>query len=516
MSLKRNILANYVSQIYVTLIGIVMVPLYLRYMGAETYGLVGFFAMIQVWFGLLDMGLTLTLVRETARFRGNAVDALTYRNLVRALELIFVGVGVVGGALLFFNSASIASSWLKIEHLDIEMVVGSLQLMAVTIAMRWISGLYRGIVTGAELFVWLSGFNAFIASWRFIGVIPLLIWLGGTPLVFFGYQCIIGLGELIGLFVMARCLMPVLPSNARLGWSLKSMGYSVQNSFAFSISISFAALVWVMMTQVDKLLLSKLLSLTDYGVFTLSVLAASGVSLIAGPLSSALLPRLARLHAQGAEDELIILYKKMTRAVVVMVAPASFLLAMFSENILFAWTGNALIAAQGKSVLSLYALGNGILAVAAFPYYLQYANGKLRLHLMGSGLFLAVFIPSLLFLTQTYGVIGAGYAWLVANIAYFLFWTPMVHERFAKGHHVQWLIHDVVAPSVTSTVALLAFSVLMSVTEAWPTDRVSLVIVLVAVGFVAVIIALLGQSFFRSIVKNWLTLMIDHCSKGEK
>ena len=70
MSLKHNILSNYVSQIYVTVIGIVMVPLYLKYMGAEAYGLVGFFAMLQAWFQLLDMGLTPTMSRETARYRG--------------------------------------------------------------------------------------------------------------------------------------------------------------------------------------------------------------------------------------------------------------------------------------------------------------------------------------------------------------------------------------------------------------------------------------------------------------
>ena len=33
-----------------------MVPLYVRYMGVEAYGLVGFYAMLQGWFMLLDMG----------------------------------------------------------------------------------------------------------------------------------------------------------------------------------------------------------------------------------------------------------------------------------------------------------------------------------------------------------------------------------------------------------------------------------------------------------------------------
>ena len=90
MSLKKNILANYASQIYITLIGIVVVPLYMKYMGSEAYGLVGFFAMLQAWFNLLDMGLTPTIARETARFRGCETDALNYRRLVRALEGIFV------------------------------------------------------------------------------------------------------------------------------------------------------------------------------------------------------------------------------------------------------------------------------------------------------------------------------------------------------------------------------------------------------------------------------------------
>ena len=76
VNLKRNIFANYLSMFYVTLVGVAIVPLYIKYMGAEAYGLVGFYAMLQVWFNLLDMGLTPTIARETARFHRGAVDAL--------------------------------------------------------------------------------------------------------------------------------------------------------------------------------------------------------------------------------------------------------------------------------------------------------------------------------------------------------------------------------------------------------------------------------------------------------
>ena len=137
MSLKINILANYLSQLYVTLIGIVMVPVYIKYMGAEAYGLVGFFAMLQAWFMLLDMGLTPTMARETARFRGGATDALHYRRLVQALEGVFLAVALVGGVLLFAASGYIAREWLHATMLPITEVQTAIQLMAIIIAMRW-------------------------------------------------------------------------------------------------------------------------------------------------------------------------------------------------------------------------------------------------------------------------------------------------------------------------------------------------------------------------------------------
>ena len=186
MSLKKNILANYLSQFYVTLIGIVMVPMYINYMGAEAYGLVGFFAMLQAWFNLLDMGLTLTLVRETARFRGGVTDALSYRRLLRALEGIFLIVGLIGGSAMLAASGYIAHGWLQASQLPIAEVKTAIQLMAIIIALRWMCGLYRSAISGAERLVWLSGFNSMIATFRFVGVLPLLMFIGVTPTIFSG------------------------------------------------------------------------------------------------------------------------------------------------------------------------------------------------------------------------------------------------------------------------------------------------------------------------------------------
>ena len=309
MSLRRNILANYVGQVYATLIAIVMVPLYVRYMGVEAYGLVGFFAMLQAWFLLLDMGLTPTLARETARYQGGAIDALSLRRLLRALEGIFIGVGLLGAGVIVAASSHVASSWLKVQQLPLEEVTGAIALMAWIVALRWICGLYRGAINGFEKMVWLNGFNVAIATVRFAGIIPFLIYVGATPTSFFTYQLVVAVVESAVLVTKTYRLMPAIGLDAAIPWDWRPL----RGVLLFSSSIAFTSLAWVLITQSDKLILSTLMPLSDYAYFTLAVLIASGILIVSGPISGALLPRLTRLNAAGDEAGLFALYPKLQR-----------------------------------------------------------------------------------------------------------------------------------------------------------------------------------------------------------
>lgn len=439
MSLKRNILASYVSQIYVTIIGIVMLPLYLKYMGAEAYGLVGFYAMLQVWFALLDMGLTPTIARETARFHGGATGALSYRRLVRALQAIFLAVALVGGGAMFASAGFIASDWLKVQALPLNEVQFAVQMMALGVALRWMAGLYRGVISGAERLVWLGSYNAIIATLRFVGVLPVLMFVGTTPTAFFTYQLLVAVVELAGLAARVYGLLPPVPAGQRLGWYFAP----IKPVLKFSLTIAFTSSVWVLVTQTDKLVLSKLLPLADYGYFTLAVLVASGVMVISGPISGAIMPRMVKLEAEGDHAGLIRIYRQSTQLVAVIAGAASITVAFFAEPLLWAWTGDKELAHQAAPILVLYALGNGILAVSAFPYYLQYAKGDLRLHLIGNAIFVVLLIPSIIWAANQYGGVGVGYVWLAMNVIYFVAWVPLVHSRFEPGLNKPWFVKDV-------------------------------------------------------------------------
>lgn len=497
MSLKTNIISNYLSQFYVTLIGIAMVPLYIKYMGAEAYGLIGFFAMLQAWFNLLDMGLSTTMARETARFSGGATDAINYRQIVRALEILFFSVALVGGLSLFSAASLIAGNWLKATALPFGEIQRAVELMAIIIAMRWLCGLYRGAVSGAERFALLGVFNSGIATLRFVAVLPILIFVGATPTIFFGFQAVAAVIELLGLILIAYRLLPRISKGQRPSFNLTSL----RPVLKFSLTVAFTSSAWVFVTQTDKLVLSSVLPLAEYGYFTLAVLLASGVMLIGAPISNSIIPRLAKLEAAGDHTGLIQLYRQATQFVVVIAGSVSVTLAFFAEPMLWIWTGDRVLAERAAPILSLYALGNGVLVASAFPYYLQYAKGDLSLHLVGNAIFVILLIPTVIWAATQHGAVGAGFAWLGINAVSFFAWLPLVHRKFEPNLNAKWYGQDVLAIVVPLVITGSLFSIIRLNDARW-----AALIEVVLIGGAVILSGIVASSVFRTRIMGALKL----------
>jgi O-antigen/teichoic acid export membrane protein len=500
MGLRRNILASYAGQGYVTLVSIAALPLYLRYLGAEAYGLVGFFTMMQAWFMLLDMGLTPTLSRETARFHGGALAAGAYRSLVRVLEAAFVGIALAGAAALAAGSGAIATRWLQASALPLAEVERALHIMAAILALRWMCGLYRSILSGAERLEWLAGFSAAFATLRFVGVLIALHYVGATATVFFVYQLAVAAVELAVLARHARALLPAdaEPRHWRVALA------TVRPLVTFSMSLAFTSSVWIFVTQTDKLLLSRMLPLSEYGYFTLAVLVAGGVTVISGPVSAAVMPRMARLEAEHDGAALVDVYRRSTQFVVAVATAASLTLALAARPLLHAWTGDATLADHAAPVLVPYALGNGLLAVSAFPYYLQYAKGNLRMHLIGSALFVLLLIPLIVLAARQYGGVGAGYAWLIINGLYLVTWVPLVHRRLQPGLNRAWFLRDIGVIALPAAAAGVAVASLLSADDGRGMVVAKTVVLLTSMGIVGAAFTSAGCEHIRLRWLRWL------------
>jgi O-antigen/teichoic acid export membrane protein len=240
--------------------------------------------------------------------------------------------------------------------------------------------------------------------------------------------------------------------------------------------MAFAVTAWVLLTQIDKLILSKILTLAAFGVFSLAVVAASGITVLGAPISVAMLPRMVNVLAEGEEGEFEMLYRQATEFICLATGPAAIVLALFARPVLLAWTGDPTVAAAAAPILTPYALGSGIMALAAFPYYLQYARGELRLHVIGNLILLAVMLPALTVAALRFGAVGAGYAWMGLNLAYFFLWVPVVHARLAPGLHWRWLLGDV-APILAAS-GLATWAVRMMAPA--PAGRIDSIVIVIA------------------------------------
>ncbi len=495
MSLKSNIAASYASQFYTTLIGIVLVPVYLQYMGSEAYGLVGFFAMLQAWFNLLDLGLTPTIARESARYHGGAISALDYCRVYRSLSVVFVGIALAGGAALFALAGTVTHHWLNLGQLPPAEVITAMQIMAICVALRWMGGLYRGVVSGSERLVWLSGFNAVIATLRFVAVLGSMWAWGFTPIVFFWHQLAVAALEVFALLWMCHALLPKRHDIAQaIGWSLKP----IQPLLRFSMSIAVTSSVWVLVTQTDKLLLSGILPLAEFGYFSSAVLVAGGITLLTGPISSTIMPRMARLHAERKGAEVQRIYNGATQLVAITAGTAATTMAWCAEPLMFAWTGSREITDNTADVLRLYAVGNGLLAISAFPFYMQYARGSLRHHFIGNCVMGLLLVPTIVVAGSRYGAVGAGSAWVAVNALYLVFWVAYTHGQLEPGLHLRWLRDNVLAVVLPAQV----LGGLLSLIRVDSADRTVALLYSLTFALACLLVSVTGSSDARRTLSN--------------
>ncbi|NOS88677.1 MAG: polysaccharide biosynthesis protein [Methylococcaceae bacterium] len=459
MSLKKNTIANYIGQGYTTLIGIFMLPFYLTYLGGEAYGLVGFFTVMAAWLALLDMGLSPTLARQCAHQRGLVGNDLgKLRQLVRSIEVVFAVLSLGIGIGINLAAPWIASQWLTVKTLPQTDVSYCITLMGIIIGLRWFGSLYRGGIQGMEQMVWLNAANIVIASLRYVLVYGMLRWVTQQATHFFEFQLAVSLIELAVLGIKFYVLMPKA--------KLQFYGFSwptLKAVLPFTGSIAYTSSLWILLTQTDKLILSHLLPLKEYGYFALVAVIANGLLTLTNPVSQAILPRMTLLLSQGNEADMLGLYRKSTQLVATLIFPIAGTLALFAKQVLFAWTGDLGAANWGGPILQWLMLGNGILAISSFQYYLQYAYGKLRLQVINSTINTIAQLPILIFAANHYGALGVAYAWFALRLATFFIFPSIVHNRLAPGLHFRWLFIDLLPRLLLTVLCLTFFSIVIDV-----------------------------------------------------
>ncbi|MGO8822856.1 MAG: oligosaccharide flippase family protein [Desulfomonilaceae bacterium] len=448
-NLKLNIIANYAGSIWSAIMGVVFVPLYIKFMGIESYGLVGFFATLISMFSILDMGLAATMNREMARRSAIAGQEQASRDLLRTLETIYWIVAIIVGSVITALSFPIAKYWVNPDKLSVSDVQQAVMIMGLVVVFRWPFGLYQGGLMGLQKQVLVNILNSISGTFRGLGAVLVLWLVSPTIQAFFIFQIVVSAVETL---TSAIFLWHSLPLSADRPKFRKAALLEVWRFAGGMMGINVVAMI---LTNSDKIILSKMLTLETYGYYMLAWTGASAISRLVGPIFTALFPRLSQLVASGNTKELTELYHKSCQFMSVMVIPAATVLALFSYQILLIWTGDANIASKTSLVMSLLIIGTACNGMMIVPYAVQLAYGWTSLAFWVNVVSIIILIPFLIFLTNHYGMIGGPIVWAVLNTGYVLISIRIMHWRILKGELWRWYRDDMGRPLISSLAVVI-------------------------------------------------------------
>jgi O-antigen/teichoic acid export membrane protein len=464
-------------------ITLLLAPVYARRLGLEAYGLVGIFTALQGLFALFDMGLGTALNRELAM--SSADDPRARSSAVRTFEVVYVAIGVIVAAFLAAGTPFLRGSWVNSQALSAQTVTAALLLMAVGFAVQWPSSLYFGGLLGLQRHVVANAIQVFGTIVRAVGALVVIV-IHPSVVWFFGWNALAAAVQTIAMRAALVHQVSMSP-NARIDFGI------IVRSWRLAAGLTGIAITSALLTQVDKVLLAKLLPLDVFGRYALSSTAANGLYNLAAPVFAVAFPSMTRRFAAGGTAAVAGFYHFISQLMVIAVVPASVLLIAFPTEILFAWTGDQHLAVQMSRVVALLAAGTALNGLMMVPYALQIAVGWTSLALWSNVFAVMVLPPLMLIATRSFGAAGAAGCWLALNAGYLAVQPMLLHRRFLHSELRSWMFRDIAAPVVV--VATLAVVTRQMLPPA--ASRATALVQVVTVGMMLLLAALASTGEVR-------------------
>lgn len=442
MTIGRNLLAGLTNSIWSALIGLAVVPFYLNYLGIEAYGLIGFFVTTQALLQLLDMGMAPTINREVARCSASG-ELKEAGKLLHTLAVVYWGMAAVIAMLLLVLAPLIAEYWLQSKQLSAQTITHAVMLMGLVVACRWPIGLYQGALIGAQRMTISSGINMTMVTIGSVGAVAVLAFVSPTIEAFFIWQACVGL---VYAVVMRTAAWRIIGKTARNSFDVGTL----KSVWRFTAGMSGIGLTALVFTQLDKVILSKMLELGEFGHYMLATVVVSGLYVLISPLFNVMYPRFSALVVTGETGKLVELYRLGTRMLATVLFPIAMVLAFFAEDLVHVWTGDPVIAASVAPVIALLVIGSALNGVMYFPYALQLAYGMTWIPLTINVVLMCFLVPTIVYLAQGYGALGGAMAWMIAEVVYVLLGPWLTHRYILKGLASKWFLQDVCLPLVST------------------------------------------------------------------
>jgi O-antigen/teichoic acid export membrane protein len=452
--MKKNIIANFIGKFWSVLSNFLFIPLYINYLGFESYSIISFTLVIAGLMAVLEGGLTATLSREFARMDNSIADKIRIFKTVESSYFIIIGVCI---AILYALSDAIAYKWLNLNNFSPNSASFFIKIISFGVGFQMLLRFYTGGLLGLEEQIKA---NVFTISWGIVrnGLVVIVILFVPRLEIFFLWQT---LSTVIFAITLKFALSKSLTGSYRFDLAPKIEKAVFKNIWRFAGGMLLISLVASLNSQMDKLAISKLLAVESLGYYTLAVSLSMGIFIIVSPISVALLPRFTALYSKGKSIEASLLFNKINLYVGIIVFAIMANMSFFAEKLIWIWTGNKELAVQAYIYLPIISISYTMLSLAIFPYNIAIANGYTKLNNQLGIISLFITLPGYWFATKYYGGIGAASVFCIVQISITLIYIYFIKKKFLKEIQLKSLyIKQLLLPLLISITIAYGFSLI--------------------------------------------------------
>lgn len=419
LNLKRNSAFNLIGGVIPALAALAVVPVIVRGLGAEGYGLLVLVTSILGYFALLDVNITAGSTKYVAEHQARGNSHLVNQTIGFGL-LIYLAIGLVGASLLYTLSGWLAGSVFNVTPAQHDMAAQCLKIAAL------------GFLFG-QLQIYLQSIPQALMRYditsRFEIAFGLAVPLGSVVLLQagFGLLAIVWLRvflSLVNALLLVRSIGLLLP---QLRWEAPQRE-TMRNMGSFSAYAFLSRVAALSYAHGDKLIIGAIVGMKPLAVYAVAATVGNRVLGLMYRVSAVLFPAASALAASGDEARLKAVYLKLSRYVVYVNLSALLLLGVFAEPLLRHWIGVD-YSMGGALVLQLVALGQFVDSLTNLPSLVNDGRG----HPRTSGLFAitraVLGLVAVYLLVGQCAIVGAAWGHLLSAVVMSAAFVIHVHGR---------------------------------------------------------------------------------------
>jgi len=443
------------SQVWTAVIGIIVTPVYIRLIGVESFGLVAFYTSLSAALIILDLGLSTAISRQLSIMSADGSSLTDKRDLLFSIERVYWAIAIVLGVLIISLSYPIAAYWVKSRELPVTIIRNTVILMGVAFSFQWPNSIYIGSLTGLQQQSKTAIVNITYTTMRVVIMLIALKFISATIECFFIVQT--GITVIQSILFRTITWRQLHLANHRPHFSHLQLNKIKR----FAAGITGISIVSFALTQIDKLVVSKMVLLEYVGYYNLAFVLANVMVTIVSPMQTVFFPKFSALAAADRQNELSELFYTTSRWIAIIVIPIATLFIVFGEQILLLWTHNPILTEQTAPILRFAALGTVFNTLMWGPYFYMLARGITRFTIYQNIIASLILTPLLFWWTARYGAVGASLVWVVTNFGYVIISLPLFYHYYFKGSLMHWYINNLIKPAALAVPLVLLTKLLL-------------------------------------------------------